>query len=108
MNKNIIFIDDPHGIANIMDKYYGEVYTTILFDNSGINATPVIYDTAENSSCTYYAQPGVNTVNEIQNFNNDTGENISLYGIINYPEQCVNSIMEYYGIGEDVDEEGDK
>lgn len=37
-----------------------------------------------------------------------TGENISLYGILNYPEQCSDSIKEYYGIMEDEDEENDK
>ncbi len=84
--------------ATMIENSFDNVYVTILYNEFDFCSTPVKYDTADKCGCIQYVQPGVDSVSQIEEFNNNTGEAISIYGMMYYSEGCANSIMDYFGI----------
>ena len=93
-------IDYQAGVegATAIEDAFDDTYIGIMYDHFGFYSTPVTYDIADGQSHIQYAQPGADTVSAIQYYNSETGEHISINGIMYFPEETADSILEYYGI----------
>ncbi len=83
--------------ATVIEESFDDIYVSIMYDSFEFHCTPVTFDTGGGHSYYQYAQPGTTTIDEIQEYNDKTGENLSVYEILFFPEQSADGILNYYG-----------
>lgn len=85
--------------ATVIEETFNGLEVSNMYAHMGFYVVPIISDTSEGQTNIQYVQPGTNSAECVESFNEKYETNLSLSEIIHHPQTSANIVDEHYGDG---------
>ncbi len=95
------FVNYQAGVegATVIEETFNGLDVSNMYAHMGFYVVPIISDTSEGQTNIQYVQPGTNSAECVESFNEKSETKLSLSEIIYHPQTSANIVDEHYGDG---------